>query len=108
MNARKNVPNGDGADTRCPNPARVWPERSTSQSSMQSAPSAIAETSVMSLRPWVRRSGSVAEIHNPVNQSLDPEPVSERRRKQHTGVRDRPLVIEDAPASRPADRSPCG
>jgi hypothetical protein len=24
------------------------------------------------LAPWVRRSGSVAEINNPINQSLDP------------------------------------
>ena len=74
---------------------------------MQSAPSAIADTSVMTLRPGFAAPGPVAEIDGPIDQRLDPEPISEHRREQHPGVRDRPLVIEHAPSSRPADRSPC-
>jgi hypothetical protein len=45
--ARKNVMNVDGAETWWPSTAAARPARSTSQSSMQSAPIAIAEMSVM-------------------------------------------------------------
>jgi hypothetical protein len=51
VNARKNVPTVDGAATRCPSTAAVCPDRRMSQSSMQSAPNAIAETIVITLRP---------------------------------------------------------
>ena len=51
VNARRNVPSVDGATTRWPRTAAVWPERSTPQSSMQSAPSAIALIIVITLRP---------------------------------------------------------
>ena len=42
VNARRNVPSVDGAAIQPPSSRRVRPARSTSQSSMQSAPSAIA------------------------------------------------------------------
>ena len=49
------------------------------------------------LAPWLCSSGPIAEINRPVDQRLDPEPVGEHRRKQHAGVRDRPLIIENHP-----------
>ena len=51
VNARRNVPSVDGAAIQPPNSRRVRPARSTSVSSMLSAPSAIAKTSDMTLRP---------------------------------------------------------
>jgi hypothetical protein len=51
VNARKNVPSVEGAATGWPSTSPVRPARSTSQSSMQSAPNAIAEISVMTLAP---------------------------------------------------------
>jgi hypothetical protein len=51
VNARKNVPSVEGATTRWPSTAPVRPARSTSQSSIESEPSAIAETSVITLAP---------------------------------------------------------
>jgi hypothetical protein len=42
VNERKNAPSVDGAIAKCPRIASVFPARSTSQSSMQSAPSSIA------------------------------------------------------------------
>jgi hypothetical protein len=51
VNERKNVPSVDGAIIRCPTMSAVRPDRSRSQSSMQSAPSAIADSNVMTLAP---------------------------------------------------------
>ena len=47
----QNVPSVEGAATQPPSSRRVRPARSTSQSSMLSAPSAIANTSDITLRP---------------------------------------------------------
>src|SRR5665811_2379290 len=49
VNARRNVPRVDGAITPCPRTLPVEPERRTSQSSMQSAPAAMACTKVLTL-----------------------------------------------------------
>jgi hypothetical protein len=51
VNARRNVPSVEGAATQPPSSRRVRPERSTSQSSTESAPSTIAKTSDITLRP---------------------------------------------------------
>ena len=51
VNERRNVPSVDGAIARCPRTASVRPALSTSQSSMQSAPSSIAWISESTLRP---------------------------------------------------------
>jgi hypothetical protein len=51
VNARRNVPKVEGAEIRWPSTAAVCPDLSTSQSWMQSAPSAIAESIVIALRP---------------------------------------------------------
>jgi len=48
---RRNVPSVEGAITRCPSTSAVRPARNTSQSSMQSAPSAIPEISVITFAP---------------------------------------------------------
>jgi hypothetical protein len=59
VNERRNVPSVDGAMTRWPSTAAVWPVRSTSASSMQSPPATMACTSVNTLRPgrwWPGRS----------------------------------------------------
>jgi hypothetical protein len=51
VKARKNVPSVEGAGSQPPNSRRVRPARSTSVSSMLSAPSTIANTSAITLRP---------------------------------------------------------
>ena len=48
---RRKVPRVDGAITSCPSTLPVDPERSTSQSSMHSAPATMACTKVATLRP---------------------------------------------------------
>src|SRR6266536_2783424 len=57
VNARRNVPSVEGAATQPPNRRRVRPERSTSESSMLSAPSAIANTRLITFRPALRAPG---------------------------------------------------
>src|SRR6266516_2126075 len=57
VNARRNVPRVEGAATQPPNRRRVRPERSTSESSMLSAPSAIANTRLITFRPALRAPG---------------------------------------------------
>jgi len=91
VNARKNVPSVDGAATSCPSSASVRPARSTSQSSMQSAPNAIAETSVITLRP-----GFAAPPRSPrsTRQRFKVQPLRQQRRQHDPGVRDRPLIIK--------------
>ena len=61
---------------------------------MQSAPSAIAETSVITFAPAFAAPGTLAEVDALIDQRLDPQPLRERRRQHDPGVRDRPLVIE--------------
>jgi hypothetical protein len=51
VNARKNVPSVDGAATRWPSTAPMRPERTMSQSSIESAPSSIAEINVITFEP---------------------------------------------------------
>jgi hypothetical protein len=51
VNARKNVPSVEGAGIQPPSSRRVLPARKISQSSMLSAPSTIANTSAITLRP---------------------------------------------------------
>jgi hypothetical protein len=80
VNARKNVPSVDGADTRCPRTAAVWPERNRSQSSMQSAPSTIAEHMLITLRPgFAAPRRSPRSTHSPTSASKP------RRRANNAG-----------------------
>jgi hypothetical protein len=51
VNERRNVPSVDGASTRWPSSWAVWAVRSTSASSMQSAPATMACSSVSTLPP---------------------------------------------------------
>ena len=74
---------------------RVWPERSTSQSSMQSAPSAIAEHIVITLRPGFAAPGRITEIHALLHERLDPQPPRQQRRQHHARVGDHPLIVKD-------------
>ena len=47
------------------------------------------------LAPRVRGTRPIpAQPHQPPGQSLDPQPLGERRDQHHTRVRDRPLIIE--------------
>ncbi len=47
------------------------------------------------LRALVARAGALAEIHARIDERLDPQPPGERRRQHDSGVRDRPLIIEN-------------
>jgi hypothetical protein len=49
------------------------------------------------LAPSIRCARPLSKIDRPIDQRLDPEPISKHRWEQHPGVRDRPLVIEDHP-----------
>ena len=97
VNARRNVPNVDGAATRCPSTARVWPERNTSQSSMQSAPRHIADTKVITLRP-----GFAAPARSPrstvrsTSASIPSRSASTAGSSTPAFATD-PLVVEDHP-----------
>lgn len=73
VNERKNVPSVDGAIGRCPRTASVRPARSTSQSSIQLAPSSNAWTSQSTLRPG-RSRPAPAKPDRPVDARLDPQP----------------------------------
>jgi hypothetical protein len=57
VNERRNVPSVEGAIARCPSTAPVSPARSRSQSSIESAPAAIAWTSDSTLRPGLAAPG---------------------------------------------------
>jgi hypothetical protein len=81
VKARKNVPSVEGAATLCPSTRLVCPERNTSQSSMQSAPSIIADTKVMTLVSRVRRPDPAAKIDRLLDQRLQLEPPGEQRRQ---------------------------
>jgi hypothetical protein len=57
VNARRNVPSVDGAGSQPPSSRRVRPALSTSVSSMLSAPSTIANSSAITLRPALAAPG---------------------------------------------------
>ena len=62
---------------------------------MLSAPSTIAYTSAITLRPALAAPGrSRAQPHQLLRQRLDPQPLRERRDQRHAGVRDDSLVVE--------------
>ena len=58
LKLRKKVPIVEGARTAWPNTAAVAPERNTSQSSMLSAPTRTAWTTVIALWPTFARPGA--------------------------------------------------
>jgi hypothetical protein len=70
--AAQECPNVDGVATGPPSSAPVRPARTMSQSSIESAPSAIAYSSVITLRPRVSRAGARAQTDESVDQRLDP------------------------------------
>src|SRR6266498_2133748 len=70
VNARRNLPSVEGAATQPPKRRRVRPERSTSASSMLSAPSAIANTRLITFRPALRAPGRSGR--NRTNRSTRP------------------------------------
>jgi len=77
VNARKNVPKVEGAITRCPSTLAVRPARNTSQSSMQSAPSAIADTNVItSAPPLPAPSRSPRSTRSSTSASIPSRPAS--------------------------------
>jgi hypothetical protein len=101
VNAPRNVPSLDGRD--CPRSADTRPERSMSQSSMQSVPRTIAKINVITLRPalaarLVRRGARTAR------QRLDPQPRRKRGDQHDPGVRHRPLIVEDHARAIQSDR----
>lgn len=74
---RRKVPRVEGAATRWGRTADVWPERSTSQSSMQSASSAIAQSIVATLAPGLAAPGrSPRSTHSSTNCSIPNRPSS--------------------------------
>jgi hypothetical protein len=81
------------------------PARSTSQSSMQSAPSTIANKIAITLRPAFAAPRPITPQPHPLRrQRFDPEPLCERRDEHHPRVRDRALVIELDPQTIQSDR----
>ena len=103
MNARKNVPSVDGAGTHPPSNRRVRPARSTPQSSTLSAPSSIANTSAITLRPAFAAPALPPQADHTTGEILDPEPPRERRGEHDPSVRNRPLVIEINPQAVQSD-----
>jgi hypothetical protein len=95
VNARKNVPNVDGAGIQPPNSRPVRLPRSTPVSSMLSAPSTIANSSAITLRPVLAAPGRSRRSRTrlPVSASKT-EPLRERRDQRHPRVADDPLVID--------------
>jgi hypothetical protein len=94
MNARRNVPSVEGAAT-LPSSADRRPERSTSQSSMLSAPSTIAKIGVITLRPALAApTRSPRRTHRAANDSI-PSRAGERRDQHDPGVRHRPPIVKD-------------
>jgi len=63
VNARRNVPNVEGAITRWPKINPVDPARSTFMSSMLSAPASIPCTRLMTLRPGSAAPGALGSSH---------------------------------------------
>lgn len=92
----KKVPNVDSAATVCPSTTRVWLDRNTSQSSMQSAPSAIADTSGIALRP-----GFAAPAQSPRSTVCSTRPSIPSRSASTAGsttpAGDHPLIVEHDP-----------
>jgi AcrR family transcriptional regulator len=76
----------------------VRPARSTSQSSIESAPRSIANTSAITFLPGFRRPWPVTtERHESANQTLDTQPASERRNERDPRIRNQPLIVENDP-----------
>jgi len=95
VNARTNVPSVEGAATQPPSSRRVRPDRRTSQSSMLSAPSAIAKISDITLRPALPAPGSFGRSRtNRCADSSIPSRRRERRQEHQPRVRDDALVVE--------------
>ena len=61
---------------------------------MQSAPSAIAETSVITFAPAFAAPGRSPRSTRLVDQRLDPQALRQRRRQHDSRVSDRALVVE--------------
>ena len=88
------MPIVEGARTTWPNTAAVEPARSTSQSSMTSAPASTAWITVMALCPTFARPGRVAQVDPLVEQLPQTQMLSHARRGDQPGVGHQPLVIE--------------
>src|SRR5215218_8178246 len=94
VNERRKVPSVDGAIALWPRTASVPPARKRSQSSIESAPAAIACRKREHLATRLRGPRSLAQVDRLVDQPLDLQPVRERRRQHQPGVGDQPLVVE--------------
>ncbi len=72
VNERRNVPSVEGAIGRCPSTASVRPARNRSQSSIESAPSSIACTSEITLRPGRAAPGRPPSLTAPSTRASIP------------------------------------
>jgi hypothetical protein len=96
---RRNVPSVDGAATRWSSSSAVRPDRSTSQSSIESAPSTIAEISVITFDPALaapirrpsptNRSISAAIPNRAASVAANTTPASETARRSSKATRTR-------------------
>ena len=72
---------------------------------MLSAPSTIANSSAITLRPAFAAPGrSRRSRTSRPRERLDPQPPRERRDQHHPGVRDDPLIVELDPHAVQSDR----